>query len=732
MSPVRRGQRGKRRHPRRARISCVDGGPVEAETRAPWASPGFGDSRRGQVMSEHISCEGNGASTNRSQPRVGVFLCHCGGNISDVVDVQSVAERITRAPGVAFATTHQFCCSDPGQALIEQSIRDHQLDRVVVAACSPSLHEMTFRRAVARAGLNQYLFEHSNIREQVSWVVTDRKAATQKAERLIRAAVARSKHLAPLEKRRIPINPSVLVIGGGVAGLTAARNLAARGIHVTLVESGPFLGGRLAQLHRIFPTGQRARDVLTPLIREVVSNPKIDIYTNAELERASGFIGDFHTVIRITPRGADANCRNPQEVIDACPEETVDHFNLGLAKRKAIFMPYDGCHPAVPAIDWRSCTKCGACYEAAGGKGIQLEEKPREVMIRSGAIVIAVGLNTYAPRHGEYGYGQFPEVVTLAQMNRMLDPTGPTKGRLTVNGRAVSRVGFMHCVGSLQHEGIHKPMRDGRINQYCSRVCCTTTMHAAAEIKDRFPGVQVYDFHEDIRTYGRRHESYYDHVCQQGVAFIRFDPMRPPRVETDAKGAFPLVVRTTDRLTFGEELEVPLDLLVLATGLVARDMSKLVDLYRCSIGSDRFLLEVHPKLRPVELAAFGLFLAGSVQGPMDIAESTAAAAAAAVKASALIKAGQIELDPFVARVDEQHCSGCRVCQYVCPFSAIDRDDSARTAKVNEALCTGCGTCVASCPCNAIQQYGFEDQQVEAELQALLAEQQVAVTEEVMA
>lgn len=676
-------------------------------------------------MSHQVQCGGSVPDAGGNQPRVGVFVCRCGGNISDIVDVEAVSSRLAATPGVEVAATHQFFCSDPGQALIEQSVKDHKLDRVVVAACSPSLHELTFRRTVARAGLNQYLFEHANIREQVSWVVTNKSAATEKAERLVRAAVARSHHLTPLERRRIPIRQSVLVIGAGVAGLTAARDLAARGIHVTLIESSPFLGGRLAQLHRIFPTGQRARDLLSPLIQEVVSNPNIVIHTNAELERASGFIGDFHTVVRIMPRGANAHCTNPQEVIDACPEETVDQFNLGMAKRKAIFMPYAGCYPPVPAIDWRNCTKCGACFEAAGGKGIDLKEKPREVMIASGAIVIAAGLNKYAPRHGEYGYGRFPEVVTLAQLNRMLDPTGPTKGNLTVNGRQVGRVGFVHCVGSLQHKGIHKPMRDGRINQYCSRVCCTTTMHAAAEIKDRFPEVQVYDFHEDIRTYGRRHESYYDHVCQQGVAFIRFDPLHPPRVEPDPKGEYPLVVKTTDRLTFGEELEVPLDLLVLATGLVAGDMSKLVDLYRCSVGADRFLLEVHPKLRPVELAAFGLFLAGSVQGPMDIAESTAAAAAAAVKASALIKAGQIELDPFVARVDEHHCGGCKACLYVCPFSAIERNETTRTARVNGALCTGCGTCVASCPCNAIQQHGFEDSQVESELLALLARQQPA-------
>lgn len=653
--------------------------------------------------------------------RTGVFLCHCGGNISDVVDVERVASEAAQLPGVVHAVTHMFCCSDPGQAVIEQAIREHNLNRVIVAACSPSLHEATFRKTVARAGLNPFLFEHCNIREQVSWVIENKELATRKAARLIRAAVARAAHLQPLDMRRIPIHPSVLVIGGGVAGLTAARDLAYRNIEVTLLESGPFLGGRLAQLHHIYPTGQRARDILTRLIEQVTTHPKITVYTNAHLWASEGFIGDFRTTVRLIPRGVTAILADAQAVIDSCPEEAVDQYNLGLSKRKAIYQTYEGCYPPYPAIDWGNCTKCGACFEAAGGKGIDLEEQARNVEIRSGAIIIAVGLKKYAPWHGEYGYGKFPEVITLAQLNRLLDPAGPTQGRVEINGRPVRRAGFMHCVGSLQHKGIHRPMRDGKVNDYCSRVCCTTTMHTAAELKSRFPAMQVYDFHEHIRTYGRKHEDYYDEVCRRGVAFIRFDPKRPPKVERDPRGEWPLVVRTVDRLTFGEELEVPLDMLVLATGLVARDMSKLVDLYRCSVGADRFLLEVHPKLRPVELAASGLFLAGSVQGPMDIAESTAAAAAAAAKASALVSAGTIELDPFIARVLEEKCSGCKVCLQACPFGAISRNEDRQAAQVNPALCLGCGTCAASCPCNAIQQYGFDDTQILSELRALLEE-----------
>jgi heterodisulfide reductase subunit A len=659
---------------------------------------------------------GNGGG---DEPRIGVFVCHCGGNISDVVDVKRVAEEIGRLPGVVIATTHMFACSDPGQAMIEQKIKELDLNRVIVAACSPSLHELTFRRTLNRAGLNQYLYEHTNIREQDSWVVTDKELATQKAIRLVRAAVARLPHLVPLRKRVIPIHPSVLVIGGGVAGLTAAAYLANRGIAVTLIESSPFLGGRVPHLAGLFPTGKQGRDLLRPVMDAAVNNPKVTVYTNAEMVQSTGFIGDFRTTVRIQPRGVAPTVGDIQAAIDACPEQTDDEYNFGLTKRKAIYRPPEGSYPAYPAIDWKSCTKCGKCVEAVGGKGINLAEEPREIEIRSGVILIGVGLDLYQPRLGEYGFGRFPEVITLAQLNRILDPNGPTGGKLLIHGRQIRSIGFMHCVGSMQRKGIHTPGPGGKINDYCSRVCCTACLHAETELKQRYPDLQVYDFHEDIRTYGRWHEDYYTRAAEQGVAFVRFNPLRPPRVERDPQEEKPLLVTTIDRLTFNEELEVPLDALVLATGLVARDMSRLIDLFRCSVGPDRFLLEVHPKLRPVELAAFGLFLTGSVQGPMDTVESTAAAAAASAKAAAMISQGSIELDPFVARVTEELCSGCKICLNVCPYDAIARDDAKKVAVVNEAVCTGCGTCVAACPCNAITQLGFTDAQVKSEILALL-------------
>jgi heterodisulfide reductase subunit A len=515
------------------------------------------------------------------------------------------------------------------------------------------------------------------------------------------------------------------VIGGGIGGLTAARDLANRGIAVTLIESSPFLGGRMPRLSGLFPTGRQARELLRPVMDAVVNNPKITIYTNTEMIQSSGFIGNFRTSVRLHSRGVDPGATKIQAAIAACPETTDDEFNFELTKRKAIYLPYEGCYPSYAAIDWKSCTKCGKCLEAVGGVGINLSGEPRDIEIQSGVILIAVGLDLYQPRVGEYGFGQLREVITLAQLNRILDPEGPTGGKLVVNGNPVRSIGFMHCVGSLQQKGIHSPTPDGKINDYCSRVCCTACLHAETELKARYPDLPIFDFHEDIRTYGRWHEEYYTRASEQGVAFVRFNPLRPPQVERDPRRHAPLVVRTVDRLTFGEEIEIPLDVLVLATGLVARDMSRLIDLFRCSVGPDRFLLEVHPKLRPVELASFGLFLAGSVQGPMDTVESSAGAAAAASKAAALIIQGQIEMDPFIAKVAEETCSGCRICLYVCPYDAISRDEAKGVAVINEAVCTGCGTCVATCPCNAITQFGFNDAQLKSEVLALLGTQPAA-------
>jgi heterodisulfide reductase subunit A len=666
------------------------------------------------------------------EPRVGVYICHCGGNISDVVAVEKVVEAAAGLPNVVVARDNTFMCSDPGQDLIAQDIRNEKLHRVVVAACSPSLHEHTFRRTLARARLNPYLYEHANIREQVSWCSkSDPEGATDKATRLVGAAVAKARLLEPLEPIRVEAQQHVVVIGGGVSGLRSARDLSRNGLAVTLLERSAFLGGRTAQLDRVYPTEDGARELLRQLLEEISTDPNITVYTGADVTAASGYVGNFHLSVRLEPRGVTRKL-NPDQVraaIETCPETTESEFEHRLVRRKAIHLPYAGCHPDMPAIDWETCTRCGKCVEALGSQAIALDSQPEEIELEAGAIVLATGFDLYQPHQGEYGYGEHAEVITLAQLIRLLDKEGPTGGRLEHNGRSVKNVCLIHCVGSRQIEEIHESGTDGRINDYCSRVCCTATLHAANEIRERFPEVNVFEFYQDIRTYGRDHEDYYDNASKREVLFFRYLAQTPPVViEANGTDGSPLVVRVKDTLTFGEELEVPADLVVLATGMVPRDISHLVSMLKLSRSADGFLQEVHPKLRPVELAVNGVFLAGTCQAPMDITESCAAASAAAVKAAALLSKGHIELDPFVAQVNLELCVGdakcLEECKYMTAVSLVEqevRGKRVKLAAVNAALCSGCGMCAAACSYGAIQVAGWRLDQFEAMTDALVAD-----------
>ena len=666
------------------------------------------------------------------RPRVGVYVCHCGGNISDVVDVHKVTEAAGRLPDVVLARNYTFMCSDPGQQMIIEDIAKQGLTRVVVAACSPSLHELTFRQSLIRAGLNPFLFEHVNIREQVSWVTkSDPDGATEKAVRLIAAAVAKVRLSKPLEPIRVEAVQRVVVIGGGVSGLRCAIDLARRGIPVVILERSPFLGGRVAQLCCLYPTQAKADELLKSLISDVSQHPNVVILTSAEVTAASGYIGNFALKVQLRPRGVTRELR-PDETraaIEACPETADSEFDYGLAKRKAIYLPSPGSFPLLPAIDWKACTRCGKCAEAVEGEGIALDAQPEEIDLTAGAIVLATGFDPYEPRLGEYGYGQYPEVITLPQLYRLLNTQGPTGGRLERNGRPVNNVCLIHCVGSRQIEGIHEPGPDGRIHDYCSRVCCTSALEAANEIRERYPEVNVFDFYRDIRTYGRGHEDYYESASKRGVLFFRYVPEEPPTVHKPAAGnGSPLAVTVKDTLTWGEEVEAPADLVVLVTGMQPRDIGGLVEALKLARSPDGFLQEIHPKLRPVETAVSGVFLAGTCQAPMDIRESCAAASAAAARISAALLRGHVELAPFVATVDPDRCQGSGACVEECRFQqAISLVEVTRNgtpvkqAQVNAALCRGCGMCVPACPHGAIQVEGCRVDQFEAMVEAIAAD-----------
>jgi heterodisulfide reductase subunit A2 len=587
-------------------------------------------------------------------PRVGVYICHCGGNISDVVDVEQVVAAAAKLPGVVVARENLFMCSDPGQGLIADDIEKEGLNRVVVAACSPSLHELTFRGTLVRADLNAYLYEHANIREQVSWCSkSDPVGATEKAIRLTAAAVAKARVLRPLDPIRISAEQRVTVIGGGVAGLTCARDLAERGLEVDLVEKSGTLGGRVAELGPIYPTGKAAREVLSGLIAEVTAHPGVHILLNSEVTGVSGSVGAFELT-----------------------------FLTG-------------------------------------------EEKTRQ---KAGAIVIATGFDPYQPRQGEFGYGEHPGVITLPELTRRLDPEGPTGGRLSANGQVVRSVTLIHCVGNRQVEGIHEPGPDGKLNEHCSRICCTAALHSAGQILERFPGVQVFDVHQDIRTYGRGQETIHENAARGGVLFVRHRVEDQPEVVVSSSSEdAPLTVRVKDMLTYGEVVELPSDLVVLVTGMVPRDISGLVEEMKLPRSPDGFLQEVHPKLRPVELSRDGVLIAGTCQAPMDISESCSSASAAAAKVVGLLIAGDIELSPFAVDIDLEACDSCGKCVEECRFvEALALPEGASEKdplppNVNLALCRGCGMCSAVCPTGALTIRGWQLDQYEAMVDAIVAE-----------
>jgi heterodisulfide reductase subunit A len=663
--------------------------------------------------------------------RIGVYVCHCGGNISDIVDCAEVADELCKEPNVVVSRTNESMCSDTGQAGIMEDIRTHGINRVVIGACAPSLHEQTFRNTLSRAGLNSYLYYHVGLREQVSWVhFTDREAATSKAVRLMRAGVAKARHLEPLAPIRLEAVRHVLVIGGGIAGLRSALDMGRRGLKVTLIEQSPFLGGRVAQLESLFPTGESARDLLRTLIAAVRAEQNITVHTRAELVGLRGYVGNFHARLRITPRGVDEVFADLDAAAEVCPVEVPDEHNYGLTQRKAIYRPYEGCYPAAPAIDWEHCTRCGDCAKAVG-RGITLERQVKELELSVGAIVVATGFDPYEPRPDEFGYITNRGVVTLPQFIRLLALNGE-RDTLRVHGRAVRSIAMIHCVGSRQIKGRDEPQEDGEVNSYCSRVCCTATLHIANEVRERFPAVNVFDFCEDIRTYGRGHEEYYTDASLNRVRFLRFRADDRPHVVCAENGEpAPLLVRVADHLTWGEEVEVPVDLVVLAVSMMPRKVDSLTELLKISPGRDRFLLEVHPKLRPVETAVRGVVLAGTAQGPMNIQESCASASAAAAKVSAMLASGEVELDPFVAHVDTGRCDGTGscidACQYEEAITLVTRTlngADVQRAEITPANCMGCGVCVGACPNRAVVVKGWTLDQYDAMVDAIAAESPV--------
>ncbi|HEW94154.1 CoB--CoM heterodisulfide reductase iron-sulfur subunit A family protein [Candidatus Geothermarchaeota archaeon] len=638
--------------------------------------------------------------------RIGVYVCHCGGNISDYVDVKKVVEAIKDEPGVVVAKDVMFACADSSQNEMIEDIKKYNLNRLIVASCSPKLHELTFRGVAARAGLNKYTYYHANIREQSSWAHTDDKeGATIKAIRHVRAAIAYARLAEPLESIKTSTVSKVLVIGGGIAGLRAALDLADAGLSVYIVEKDPFVGGRAAQLSSIYPSGKKGYEIVSELINEVLKRENIMIYTNAEIKELSGYVGNFEVKIRIKPRYFKGRCDNIEEIISKLPKNIPDEFNYGLTKRTPVRVPpYPGAYPEIPHLDIENCdNKCMEVLKECDK--IDFEMKEETITLKIGAIVVATGFDPYDPKEGEFGYGSYDNVITLPQLHRLIELNKTEK--LIYNGKEIKRVAFIYCVGSRQTK-----RGEEEVNEYCSRYCCKAAIYASLNLLKRFNGLKIYHFFRDIRTYGRE-ELLYEEASKNGVIFIKYDENDPPKVIGD-EGR--LIVKSKDLLTpLEEEIEIPVDMVVLVTGMVPRkNNEELYKILKLSTSRDRFLLEVHPKLKPVETAITGIFIAGACQAPKDTIETLSSASAAASKAATLTMVKTLELEPFVAHVDPEKCELSKLCIDECEYGAIEikeYEGIGKKAWVNEAKCKGCGACVAVCPTEAIQLKGLSNRQI---------------------
>ncbi|MCX7626519.1 MAG: CoB--CoM heterodisulfide reductase iron-sulfur subunit A family protein [Candidatus Sumerlaeaceae bacterium] len=658
---------------------------------------------------------------NGKQPRIGVYICHCGFNIAGTIDVNAVCEYAKTLPHVALARTYKYMCSDPGQEMIIADIAEHHLNRIVVAACSPNLHEATFRGALQRAGLNPYFFQMVNIREHASWVHDDRAAATAKAKDQVRAAVARVQFHKPLERKRFNVEQSVLVVGGGIAGITAALEIANSGKHVYLVEREPSIGGHMAKYDKTFPTLDCAACILTPKMSEVREHPNITLWTYSEVQEVSGHVGKFHVKVRRKPRFIDEDlCVGCMECVSACvykEPKFEDEFNEGLGKRKPIFMPFPQAVPPVVTIDPETCLKfktgkCKSpCATVCDRKAVNFDQTERIEEIEVGAVIIATGFKAFdATRLPLYGYGIYSNVYTSLEVERLVNSSGPTAGDIVCrDGRKPKAIGIIHCVGS----------RDKKTNRWCSRVCCMYSLKLAHLLREH-TGADVYQFYIDMRCPGKGYDEFYERLLDEGIQMIRGRAAEVTDWTMTPEEEGKLVIRVEDTLS-AYVRRVPVDMVVLSVGMEpAEGADEVRRMFNISCSKEGFFLEKHPKLAPVETATAGVFIAGCCQGPKDIPDTVAQAGAAAAHAVALLDKGYVEIEPNTAYINPDHCSGCKSCIPLCPYHAIVFDDGLKKARIDEALCLGCGTCVASCPSGSIIQNLFEDEQIFSEIDEVLS------------
>ena len=662
--------------------------------------------------------------------KIGVFICHCGENISATVDVVRVAEAVGKLEGVEFSTDYKYMCSDPGQTLIKQMIKEKGLTGVVVAACSPRMHEPTFRKACSSAGLNPYMCEMSNLREHCSWVHDKSEATTQKAIDLVRTLVEKVKYNKPLFSIKVPVTKTALVIGGGIAGIQASLDIANAGHQVVLVEKDPSIGGHMSQLSETFPTLDCSQCILTPRMVEVAQHPNIKLLTYAELEKLEGFIGNFKATIRKKSKSIDEDiCNGCGHCTTKCPTKKIhSEFNTGLGKRTAIYVPFPQAVPNKPVIDKENCLyyktgKCKICEKVCPTGAIRFDQEDELVELEVGAVVVATGFDVMEPSEfSEYGYGKYKDVITGLQFERLASASGPTLGeiRRPSDGKIPEKIVFVACAGS-RDPAKGKP--------YCSKICCMYTAKHAMLYQHKVHHGESTIFYMDIRAAGKNYEEFVRRaIVEDEVKYIR------GRVSKVYEENGKLIVKGVDTLLNAKPVEIEADMVVLATAAVANSgAEELAQKMHISYDAYNFFSEAHPKLKPVETNTAGIFLAGACQAPKDIPETVSQASGAAAKVAILFSQDELSREPVVAVVNRSApplystCVGCFMCATACPYQAIGEELITnrkgevikRVAKVNPGLCQGCGTCVAFCRSKSIDIDGYSNEQMYSEVMALL-------------
>ena len=663
--------------------------------------------------------------------RIGVFVCHCGENISRTVDVERVASEVGKLPGVAFSTDYKYMCSDPGQGLLKKAIQEQKLSHIVVAACSPRMHEKTFRKAVEAAGLNPFLCEMANIREHCSWVHEDKEEATEKAIEIVGMMVERVKKNRVLPTITVPVTKRSLVIGGGIAGIQAALDIADAGHEVILVEREPSIGGHMAQLSETFPTLDCSQCIMTPKMVDVANHPKIKLYTYSEIELVEGYIGNFQVTIKKKARSVDEDkCTGCGVCMEKCPIKKIPNkFDCNLGMRPAIYVPFPQAVPNTPVIDRENCTKfktgkCGLCQKVCGPGAVDYEQEDQLIVEPVGAIVVATGFDLYniteKPKgspikgYGEFGHGKIPDVIDGMTFERLASASGPTGGKILrpSDGREPKQIVFIQCVGSRAREkGI----------SYCSKICCMYTAKHTMLYHHKVHDGQAYVFFMDARTPGKNYDEFWRRSIEDEEAvYIR------GMVSRLYQKGDKIVVMGSD-ISVGVQVEIEADMVVLATAVQPQaGADTLAQKLGISYDKYNFYSEAHAKLRPVECATAGIYLAGACQGPKDIPDTVSQASAAAAKVMTLFAKDKLEREPIVAKVKDAGCVGCFYCRKVCPYGAVEekeiRDRQGNLIKVvayvNPGVCGGCGTCQATCPSKSVELDGYTDEQIVAMIEAL--------------